>query len=156
MSIDQRFVIVGTAGAEELSSISQRLTATNKSSSENSPIATRFAVWCETGHVPRRRQSPTESWLFDCIIWRYQREMDMVLICLCTYVADTLCYIEYERRALPIWLICDHLAASKRAGLKASATQLIKGPKMESSYKNGNRVHYELIEKGGLSGCLNT
>ena len=35
--------------------------------------------------------------------------MDFVPIWLRTFVADTLRYIEYERRALPIALICDHL-----------------------------------------------
>lgn len=36
--------------------------------------------------------------------------IDIVPVWLKTYVADTLRYIEYERRALPISLICDHLS----------------------------------------------
>lgn len=35
--------------------------------------------------------------------------MDIVPVWLRTYVADTLRYIEYERRALPISLICEHV-----------------------------------------------
>jgi hypothetical protein len=37
--------------------------------------------------------------------------LDFVPVWLRTYVADTLRYIEYERRALPISLICDHLSS---------------------------------------------
>jgi len=37
----------------------------------------------------------------------------MIPVWLRTYVADTLRYIEYERRALPIALICDHISSSR-------------------------------------------
>ena len=38
--------------------------------------------------------------------------LDIVPVWLRTYVADALRYIEYERRALPIALICEHLSTS--------------------------------------------
>ena len=40
-------------------------------------------------------------------------DIELVPIWLRTFVADTLRYIEYERRALPIALICDHMTATK-------------------------------------------
>ena len=39
--------------------------------------------------------------------------LDIVPVWLRTFVADTLRYIEYERRALPIALICNHMDAGK-------------------------------------------
>lgn len=39
--------------------------------------------------------------------------IDIVPIWLRTYVADTLRYIEYERRALPVALLCNHLSKAK-------------------------------------------
>lgn len=51
-----------------------------------------------------RRQGAHEDGLEDSI--------DFVPIWLRTFVADTLRYIEYERRALPISLICDNAAAA--------------------------------------------
>lgn len=51
-----------------------------------------------------RRQDPG---CMDC------DSLDFVPVWLRTFVADTLRYIEYERRALPISLICDHLASLK-------------------------------------------
>lgn len=41
--------------------------------------------------------------------------IDLVPVWLRTYIADTLRYIEYERRALPISLICDQLSSANKA-----------------------------------------
>jgi hypothetical protein len=50
--------------------------------------------------------------------------MDIVPVWLRTYVADTLRYIEYERRALPIALICDHFENfSEPTGDKAKSDE---------------------------------
>jgi CW-type Zinc Finger/Protein SET DOMAIN GROUP 2 C-terminal/SET domain len=54
--------------------------------------------------------------------------LDMVPIWLRTYVADTLRYIEYERRALPIALICEHLSTSSK---KDTAEDLVSEPLKE-------------------------
>lgn len=59
--------------------------------------------------INRRQQSTSEG--RDSLI----DSMDFVPVWLRTYIADTLRYIEYERRALPIALICDHLV-TKRSG----------------------------------------
>jgi CW-type Zinc Finger/Protein SET DOMAIN GROUP 2 C-terminal/SET domain len=71
--------------------------------------------------------------------------LDMVPVWLRTYVADALRYIEYERRALPIALICDHLSASKKAGAKFSATQLTKEPKPEPAFFYFSRTESDFI-----------
>ena len=61
--------------------------------------------------------------------------IEMVPIWLKTYVAEVLRYIEYERRALPIALICDHLASSKDDDeAQEDDTSVVKEPKREPSF----------------------
>lgn len=84
--------------------------------------------------------------------------LDMVPVWLRTYVADVLRYIEYERRALPIALICEHLAASKKEGAKSSAALLIKEPKPEPSFFYFSRTESDfilnLMKDEGFPDCL--
>jgi hypothetical protein len=80
---------------------------------------------------------------------------DMVPVWLRTYVADTLRYIEYERRALPIALICDHLATAKEdAGTEVSPSVPTKEPKPEPSFFYFSRTQAgflkKLLEKEGI------
>jgi hypothetical protein len=49
--------------------------------------------------------------------------LDIVPVWLRTFVADTLRYIEYERRALPIALICDHVSSAKRKSTLETASR---------------------------------
>ena len=52
--------------------------------------------------------------------------LDIVPVWLRTYVADTLRYIEYERRALPISLICDHLSSGRQKKPNTAVSQPLK------------------------------
>jgi hypothetical protein len=60
--------------------------------------------------------------------------MENVLIWLRTYVVDTLGYIEYECRALPIALLCNHFE-TKEAALDKSANTVV----LTRSRKQSNR-----------------
>ena len=73
--------------------------------------------------------------------------LEMVPVWLRTYVADVLRYIEYEQRALPIALICEHVAASKKEGAKSSATLLSKEPKPEPSFFYFSRMETDFLLK---------
>jgi CW-type Zinc Finger/Protein SET DOMAIN GROUP 2 C-terminal/SET domain len=73
--------------------------------------------------------------------------LDIVPVWLRTYVADTLRYIEYERRALPIALICEHLSASKKDDPKLSATLATKEPKPEPSFFYFTRTQADFIRE---------
>ena len=49
--------------------------------------------------------------------------IENVPIWLRTYVADTLRYIEYERRALPVMLLCNHLERKEVDAMESSSTK---------------------------------
>ncbi|GAX25234.1 hypothetical protein FisN_5Lh316 [Fistulifera solaris] len=67
--------------------------------------------------------------------------LDLVPVWLKTYVADTLRYIEYERRALPISLICDHLSSARQEKDPAIAvSQTSKPPGREPAFFCYSRV----------------
>ena len=81
--------------------------------------------------------------------------MDFVPVWLRTYVADTLRYIEYERRALPIALICDHLSTTT-SGVEESIEDVVPSAEptkpeptffLFSREKSGD-FHALLIEQG--------
>ena len=76
--------------------------------------------------------------------------LDMIPVWLRTYVADTLRYIEYERRALPIALICDHLASSKGENEEdiddSAPSQLTKEPKAEPAFFFFSRTQTDFIK----------
>jgi hypothetical protein len=66
----------------------------------------------------------------DTVNLKLSDSMDIVPVWLRTYAADTLRYIEYERRALPISLICDKLTPDKLSGkIKDSSEKSTKQPK---------------------------
>ena len=74
---------------------------------------------------------------------------DIVPIWLRTYVADTLRYIEYERRALPIALICEHLASSRGGKEDDDCTahsQPSKSPKPEPAFFFFSRTQSDFIK----------
>lgn len=76
--------------------------------------------------------------------------MDLVPVWLKTYVADTLRYIEYERRALPISLICDHLSTVRQEQIPDIAvSQMSKPPGREPAF-----FCYSRIENSYLLSCL--
>jgi len=99
----------------------------------NAPIASRFA-WLVKGSMKKVMAEDDERVLRSHGFWtavfgaisvnrrkasgsdrqsdNLNDSIDYVPIWLRTFVADTLRYIEYERRALPIALICDHLSTS--------------------------------------------
>lgn len=52
--------------------------------------------------------------------------MQNVPIWLRTYVADTLRYIEYERRALPVMLLCNHLKSAEAKAIKERSRKSLK------------------------------
>jgi hypothetical protein len=67
--------------------------------------------------------------------------LDLVPVWLKTYVADTLRYIEYERRALPISLICDHLSSARQEKDPAIAvSQTSKPPGREPAFFCYSRI----------------
>jgi hypothetical protein len=65
--------------------------------------------------------------------------MDIVPVWLQTYVAYTLRYIEYERRALPIALICDHLSKPESETLKGSELVTSKGDAKDQKHPEGKK-----------------
>lgn len=74
--------------------------------------------------------------------------MSTVPIWLRTYVADVLRYIEYERRALPIALLCDHLASSKDSDkVQGDGGSLGKEPKREPSFFFFSRTESSKLSK---------
>lgn len=73
--------------------------------------------------------------------------LDNVPVWLRTYVADSLRYIEYERRALPISLICDHLSAANdeqesEVDLPVEST---KEPKFEGAFFYFSRTESKFL-----------
>lgn len=84
--------------------------------------------------------------------------LDNVPVWLRTYVADVLRYIEYERRALPIALICEHLATSKKGGQKSSTVVMTKEPKSEPAFFYFSRTESQfvlsLLKKQGMPDSL--
>lgn len=90
--------------------------------------------------------------------------LDMIPVWLRTYIADTLRYIEYERRALPISLICDHLASSKEEEDDVDddndvPSQLTKEPRLEPAFFYFSRTESDfikgLLRKQGFPEILN-
>lgn len=72
--------------------------------------------------------------------------MDLVPVWLKTYVADTLRYIEYERRALPISLICDHLSTVRQEQTPdAAISQMSKPPGREPAFFYFSRVEHNFL-----------
>lgn len=87
--------------------------------------------------------------------------MKMVPVWLRTYVADTLRYIEYERRALPIALISDNRTTANSEicdSAAQSSSGLAREPKPEPSFFYFSRTQSDLIrsliEKEGLPNML--
>ena len=86
--------------------------------------------------------------------------LDIVPVWLRTYVADTLRYIEYERRALPIALICEHMStsSSKKDGTDVIAVDLIAEPSKERKHassffyflRNQSDFLRDLVKKEGF------
>jgi hypothetical protein len=62
--------------------------------------------------------------------------MANVPIWLKTYVADVLRYIEYERRALPVALLCDHFKTDKSSENKPLSLESNSNPKISKSNTN--------------------
>lgn len=131
----------------------------------NSPIATRFASLVKGSmkqvmshddeHVLRNHGFLTASFGAISVNRRDASvngngeglvdSFDMVPVWLRTYVADVLRYIEYERKALPIALICDHLTSDKNAVIKASESQPTKEPKLEPAFVYFSRTESDFI-----------
>jgi hypothetical protein len=64
-----------------------------------------------------------------------------------TFVADVLRYIEYERRALPIALICDHLSSAKKQSDRDTAPRPLKEPtKAENAFFFFSRTESDFVE----------
>jgi len=95
----------------------------------NAPIAIRFSNLVK-GCMKKVMSSEDEKKLmshgfgtaaFGAVSFNHHREnddipldsMDYIPIWLRTFVADTLRYIEYERRALPVALLCNHFSQNK-------------------------------------------
>ena len=74
------------------------------------------------GAISVNRRADTLSGISECLV----DSLDIVPVWLRTYVADALRYIEYERRALPIALICEHLSTS--SSKKDSTDDLVEDP----------------------------
>lgn len=87
--------------------------------------------------VNRRQES-------DCG-WNLADSIEVVPVWLRTFVADTLRYIEYERRALPIALLCDHLASNKQES-EENAIDLNKEPKPEPAFFYFLRVESDFLQ----------
>jgi len=62
--------------------------------------------------------------------------MENVPIWLRTYVADTIRYIEYERRALPVMLLCNHLKRTEAAVDEASSQNALKNGRANAKAEN--------------------
>lgn len=90
--------------------------------------------------------------------------LDIVPVWLRTYVADALRYIEYERRALPIALICEHLStsSSKKDSTDVLVEDLVAEPSKErkqaSSFfyflRNQSDFLRDLMKKEGFPETL--
>ena len=147
----------------------------------NSPIASRFAnmikgsmkqvmspddeqilqchgfLTAAFGAISVNRRADTTSGIGEDLV----DSLDIVPVWLRTYVADTLRYIEYERRALPIALICEHLstASSSTDGkIDELAEDLAEEPSKErkqtSSFffflRNQSDFLHDLMKKEGF------
>ena len=78
--------------------------------------------------------------------------LDNVPVWLRTYAADALRYIEYERRALPISLICDHLSTVKRKKVVKESQQkaeMVKEPGREPAF-----FYFSRVERDFMRGLL--
>lgn len=71
--------------------------------------------------------------------------LDVVPVWLRTYVAETLRYIEYERRALPIALICEHLSDSSNR--ETNENDARKEPQPETPFMYFSRTQKPLLSK---------
>jgi hypothetical protein len=83
--------------------------------------------------------------------------LDNVPVWLRTYVADALRYIEYERRALPISLICDHLHAANNEQESEEELQVepTKEPKFEGAFfyfsRTESKFLLDLLKREGMA-----
>jgi len=126
----------------------------------NSPIATRFASLVK-GSMKQIMSQDDEQVLknhgfltaaFGAIGVnrhgdRLVDSLDMIPVWLRTYVADTLRYIEYERRALPISLICDHLSSAKESDDDDDVSVLpTKEPRAEPAFFYFSRTETDFVK----------
>jgi hypothetical protein len=73
--------------------------------------------------------------------------LENVPVWLRTFVADVLRYIEYERRALPISLICDHLSSFKKQSTRDNSPRVLKEPtKAENAFFFFSRTETDFVE----------
>ena len=94
------------------------------------------------GAISVNRREASASGVNDSLV----DSLETVPVWLKTYVADALRYIEYERRALPISLICEHLSTVKRKKEdKASSVVPLKEPGREPSFFYFSRVEHEFL-----------
>lgn len=73
--------------------------------------------------------------------------MDYVPLWLRTFVADTLRYIEYERRALPIALLCNELTTSNAPQLKKSNKKSQKRIETNGSKEGASKQRQETSDR---------
>lgn len=110
--------------AVRLSNIIKGCTKQVMSEADEALLATHGFGTAAFGAVSFKRAQSSDS---------LQQKMENVPIWLRTYVADTIRYIEYERRALPVMLLCNHLKRTTEAVTDAASSQ--------SSPKNGRRLN---------------
>jgi hypothetical protein len=73
--------------------------------------------------------------------------LENVPVWLRTFVADVLRYIEYERRALPISLICDHLSSAKKQSDRDISPRVLKEPtKPENTFFYFSRTETDFVQ----------
>jgi hypothetical protein len=73
--------------------------------------------------------------------------LENVPVWLRTFVADVLRYIEYERRALPISLICDHLSSAKKQSNRDTSPRVLKEPtKPENTFFFFSRTETDFVQ----------
>jgi hypothetical protein len=73
--------------------------------------------------------------------------LENVPVWLRTFVADVLRYIEYERRALPISLICDHLSSFKKQSNRDTSPRVLKEPtKPENTFFFFSRTETDFVQ----------
>ena len=89
--------------------------------------------------------------------------MDYIPIWLRTFVADTLRYIEYERRALPVALVCNHFSqeadchdhsirqGTSSGGKKSEKSAGTKDPNPANSRYSGSATRQQIGRKLGSS-----
>jgi hypothetical protein len=73
--------------------------------------------------------------------------LENVPVWLRTFVADVLRYIEYERRALPISLICDHISSAKKQNDRVASPRISKEPtKPENPFFFFSRTETDFVQ----------